>query len=321
MKALVYEQYGTPDVLRVKEMPTPTIKDNQVLIEVQASGINPVDTYFRKGIREVPSFPHIPHFDVAGTIIEVGGNVTSHSIGDRVWASNAKGASGEYVALDAELAFPLTDSLSFADGAALSMPFLTAHLALFFRGQLKSDETVLIYGGSGAVGYAAIQLAKEAGATVITTASSTEKAQIAKAAGADHVILYKETTITKKVLELTDGAGVPLILEMSLSDNMETDFEIIENGGRIITIGSPNDNTPPLLWRQLNQKNAALLGLLLFTVPKEAYIAAGQQISKLFHEQKLQTHNHQVFTLEDAVMAHQAVEAKEINGRAILIHK
>ncbi|WP_235213090.1 alcohol dehydrogenase catalytic domain-containing protein [Alkalihalobacillus alcalophilus] len=149
MKALVYEQYGTPDVLRVKEMPTPTIKDNQVLIEVQASGINPVDTYFRKGIREVPSFPHIPHFDVAGTIIEVGGNVTSHSIGDRVWASNAKGASGEYVALDAELAFPLTDSLSFADGAALSMPFLTAHLALFFRGQLKSDETVLIYGGSG----------------------------------------------------------------------------------------------------------------------------------------------------------------------------
>ncbi|KMK74939.1 NADPH:quinone reductase [Alkalihalobacillus pseudalcaliphilus] len=320
MKALVYKQYGEPTVLEIDEVSKPTIKADEVLIEVKASGINPVDTYFRKGIRQVPSFPHIPHFDLAGVVKEVGEHVTSHKIGDHVWASNAKGASGQYVALSANIAFPLSFDISFEEGAALSMPFLTAHLALFHRGNLHKDETVFIVGGSGAVGHAAIQLAKEAGANVITTAGSIAKAEVAKKAGADHVILYKEENLVDNILEITNGQGVPLILEMSLSENMETDFQVIANEGRIVTIGSPKDNTPALMWRELNQKNASLLGLLLFTAPSFAYISAGQHISKLFKEKKVNAHDFKSFPLDQAAQAHAALEAKEIIGRAILTH-
>ncbi|GAF66567.1 putative quinone oxidoreductase [Bacillus sp. TS-2] len=319
MKSLVYKEFGEPSVLTIEEMPKPQIKENEILVKVEASGINPVDTYFRKGIRKVESFPHIPHFDMAGTVIELGSEVTTHQIGERIWASNAKGASGEYVAIDSSIAFPLNE-LPFTHGAAIAMPFLTAHLALFFRGELKEYDTVLIYGGSGAVGHAAIQLAKLKGSTVITTASTKEKEKIAKAAGADYVINYVQSNVEEAIKKITNNQGVSLILDMSLSENMEADLNLIKNGGKIITIGSPKNNTPPLLWRLLNQKNAALLGLLLFTVPKDEYIKAGKEISESISEGLIEAHQIEAFKLEEASTAHQALEAQQILGRAILIH-
>ena len=321
MKAVIYEAYGDPSVLKVAEVEKPAIKPNEVLVNVKASGINPVDTYFRKGIRQVAAFPNIPHFDLAGEVVEVGTEVTSVQVGDRVWATNAKGASAEFVAISQEAVFPLPAHLSYEDGAALAMPYMTAYLSLFNRGHLKKGETVLVYGAAGAVGHAAVQLAKNAGATVIATASNKEKAQIAKEAGADHVINYVEADLVKQVLELTDQKGVSLILDMSVSENMEKNLEIIQLTGRIITIGSPVNNMPPLLWRQLNMKHASLTGVLLFTAPPAELKEAGDAISKGFSEKLYQSHVGKVFSYQEAAAAHEALESKSVSGRIILTHE
>ncbi|MFC0557523.1 NADPH:quinone reductase [Halalkalibacter alkalisediminis] len=320
MKAVVYEAYGDPHVLKLSEVSKPTIKSNEVLIQVKASGINPVDTYFRKGIREVDSFPHIPHFDLGGVVVKVGTDVTDTQIGDRVWATNAKGASAEYVAIAADCVFPLPDPLSYIDGAALAMPFMTAYLSLFNRGQLKENEKILIYGAAGAVGHAAVQLAKKAGAHVLATAGNPEKALLAEQAGADEVILYKEEDLVEKVMELTNQKGVSLILDMSVSENMEKNLEMIAVTGRIITIGSPVNNTPPLLWRQLNMKHASLIGVLLFTAPSVELQTAGQAISEGFAGGTLTAHIGKVFSYEEAAVAHEALESKQYDGRIILNH-
>lgn len=320
MKAIVYETYGDPNVLKVSELTKPTVKPNEVLVHVKASGVNPVDTYFRKGIREVESFPNVPHFDLAGEVVEVGADVTGTQIGDRVWATNAKGASAEFVAVPAERVFPLPDSLTFKDGAAIAMPFMTAYLSLFNRGHLKEGQSILVYGAAGAVGHAAVQLAKLAGARVIATAGNQEKALLAKQAGADEVILYKEEDIVTKVLELTNQEGVSLILDMSVSENMEKNLQLIAVTGRIITIGSPVDNTPPLLWRQLNMKHASLTGVLLFTAPSNELQAAGQAISKELTNGTLTPHIGKVFSFKQAAAAHEALEAKQYNGRIIIDH-
>ncbi|ARK29026.1 NADPH:quinone reductase [Halalkalibacter krulwichiae] len=321
MKAVIYESYGDPQVLKVADVPKPVIKENEVLIKVKASGVNPVDTYFRKGIRQVNSFPHIPHFDLAGEVAEVGATVTTIKVGDRVWATNAKEASAEYAAVPADLVFPLPNELHFQDGAALAMPFMTAYLSLFNRGQLKEDETVLIYGGAGAVGHAAIQLAKKNGATVIATASNQEKAKIVKEVGADEVIVYTSEDLVEKVMQFTNQKGVSLILDMSLSENLEKDLEIITIGGRIITIGSPANNTPPLLWRQLNMKHASLIGVFLFTAPLKELLTAGNAISEGFASGHFQSHIGKVVPFHSPEKAHAALESKEFDGRIILNHE
>lgn len=316
MKAVVYETYGGPEVLTVAHVEKPIVGEDDVLVKVGASGINPVDTYFRAGIREVPSFPHIPHFDLAGTVVEAGKNVTNVSVGDRVWGTNISGTAAEYVACPQSKVFPLADHLTFEEGAALAMAFMTAHLSLFARGQLQKEDTVLIYGGAGAVGHAAIQLAKQTGAFVITTAGDETKAQVAKEAGADEVILYKQTNVTDAIESLK--ATVTLILDVSVSENLESNLDFIENGGRIVTVGSPKNNTPSLPWRKLNMKNVSLHGVLLFTAKPSELKEAGTAISTLFQQKKLTAHLAKAFSFTEATKAHEALEQKIYNGTIVL---
>ncbi|MDQ0256895.1 NADPH2:quinone reductase [Evansella vedderi] len=319
MKAVVYKEYGNPEVLHVQEMEKPSPKENEVLIRVGASAINPVDTYFRKGIREVPRFPHIPHFDLGGVVEEVGEGVSHVKAGDRVWATNVAGTSAEYVTASSEAVFPLPDTTTEVEGAALAMPFMTAHLSLHYRAKIQPGETVLIYGGAGAVGNASIQLAKRAGAKVIATAGNEEKAAFCQKAGADNVILYKETDLVEKVNEITNNQGIDIILDMSLSENIEQNLTIIKTGGRIVTIGSPKNNTPSLPWRLLNQKHASLLGVLLFTAPKEELKKAGDEISSLLEQQTIFAHVGATYTFEEAAKAHTALENHEVNGSIVLV--
>lgn len=319
MRAVVYEQYGGPEVLHVKEVEKPSPEANEVLIKIGGSAINPVDTYFRKGIRQVPSFPHIPHFDLGGVVEEVGEKVEGVKVGDRVWATNVSGSCAEYVVADGDLVFPLNESFTEIDGAAIAMPFITAHLSLHFRAGVKSGDTVLIYGGAGAVGNAAIQLAKNAGSFVIATAGDEEKAALCSQAGADEVILYKESDVVADVLALTENAGVHIILDMSLSENMEKDLAMIKIGGRIVTIGSPVNNEPVLPWRLLNQKHASLMGILLFTAPKEEIVKAGREISELMAEGEISAHVGATFSFDQAAEAHTALESKRVNGSIVLV--
>lgn len=318
MKAVVYYQQGEPSVLETVELEKPQITDSQILIEVGASGINPVDTYFRSGIRPVEKFPHIPHFDFGGTVVEVGSKVTKWKAGDKVWGSNIKGTAAQFIATNEDQVYPLATHLTEVEGAALAMAFMTAHLALFYRAQLQEGEKVLIFGGAGAVGHAAIQLAKAKGAYTIATAGNEEKAQLAREAGADEVVLYKDENVAEKVRSFTEGAGLDVILDVSLSENIDIDLEMIAIGGRIVTIGSPKNNLPTLPWRMLNFKNASLLGLLLFTAPQKVQKEAGVEISKLFAERKLTALVGKVFSFEEAAKAHEAIEAHIYNGSIVI---
>ncbi|WP_078429128.1 NADPH:quinone reductase [Alkalihalobacterium alkalinitrilicum] len=318
MKAVAYQKYGGPEVLEVIEVEKPVPKEGEVLIKVGASGVNPVDTYFRSGVRPVDHFPYIPHFDLGGTIAEVGPNVEKWKVGDRVWGTNINGTSAEYVVATESNIFSLADHLSEEDGAALSMAFMTAYIALFHRARISAGETILIYGAAGAVGNAAVQLAKNHGATVIATASSSGKAKIAQDAGADKVILYTETSLVDAVQEFTNNNGVSVILDMSLSENIEQNFEVLTYGGRIVTIGSPKNNTPVLPWRLLNMKNASLIGVLLFTSDPKEFKEAGEEVSQLFAEKKLTTHIAKVFNFEEAQEAHQALESKKYSGNILI---
>ncbi|SDY34231.1 NADPH2:quinone reductase [Evansella caseinilytica] len=318
MKAVVYNQSGSPEVLHTIEMEKPTSKRNEILIKIGGSGLNPVDTYFRKGIRQVSGFPAVPHFDLSGTVEEIGADVSRFQAGDRVWATNVTGTCAEYVTAAEKSAFPLPENTSFVEGAALAMPFMTAHLSLFYRGNVRVGETVLIYGGAGAVGNAAVQLAKIAGATVIATAGGEEKARLCHKAGADHILLYKQVNVMDEVLSLTAGTGVDLILDMSLSENLERDLQMITVGGRIIAIGSPKNNTPTLPWRLLNQKHAAIMGVLLFTAPGEILRKAGEEISALLEQQAIFAHVGAVFPFAKAAEAHEALENHTVNGSIVL---
>ncbi|WP_158738411.1 NADPH:quinone reductase [Alteribacillus sp. YIM 98480] len=318
MKAVVFNQYGGPEVLETASVENPLPKPDEILVKVKASGINPVDTYFRKGIREVPSFPHIPHFDLAGVVVEVGANVESLQIGDRVWATNIKGTAAEFVTASVDYVYRLPDNISFEEGATLGIPVLTAHLSLYNRAQLKPRENVLIYGASGAVGNAAVQLAVETGATVIATASSKVKENIAKKAGAHHVINYKNESLEEKVVDATHNEGIDVILDMSLSENMESDFNLLKTGGRIVAIGSPKNNAPELPWRLLNQKHASLLGVLLFTAPVDVLQHAAAEINDSLASGSLRPHLAKSFKLEEAEKAHKALEANTFNGNIVL---
>ena len=208
MKAAWYEKTGdAADVLKVGELPDPSPALNEVLISVKTSGINPSDVKTRAGARGNLQFSKIvPHSDGAGTIIDVGKNVNPNRIGERVWIWNAAygrpyGTCAELVTLPQSQAVAMNEKVGFDAGACLGIPASTAYYGIFADGSVR-DKTIMITGGSGAVGYYGVQLAKWAGAKVISTVSSKKKAQIVQDAGADLVLNYKEDNITESVLDL-----------------------------------------------------------------------------------------------------------------------
>ncbi|WP_018923341.1 NADPH:quinone reductase [Salsuginibacillus kocurii] len=319
MKTVLYYEHGGPEVLTLGDTDRPAIKDDEVLVEVKASGINPVDTYFRSGKRPVKEFPAIPHFDVAGIIRETGQNVHEFQVGDRVWGTNIAGTAREFVNASSGSLFPLPNTFSFEEGATLGIPAITAHLSLFNRAKLEPGETVLIYGGAGAVGHAAIQLASQHGATVIATASSAEKEEICLQAGAEHVIrLDQESNPEQAVLSSTNQEGVDVILDMSFSENVEQNLTIGALGVRIVTIGSPKNNQPQIPWGLLNQKHGSLLGVLVFTAPETALHKAGMEITQAIQNGTFKAHVGGVYEPGQAKQAHKDLENKKYAGSLVL---
>ena len=241
MQAIWYERNGTAqDVLVMGEMPTPTPGPGEVLVRVHASGVNPSDCKTRAGSRPMTAPRVIPHSDGAGVIEAVGGGVDAARVGTRVWLWNAQwkrpfGTAAECIALPAAQAVPLPDNTSFAQGACLGIPALTALRALLTDGGV-AGQTVLVAGGAGAVGHYAVQFAKRLGARqVITTVSSAAKATHA---GADHAIDYCEEDVAARVRELTGGRGVDRVVEVDLAANASLLPRIIRQDGLCVTYGS-----------------------------------------------------------------------------------
>jgi NADPH:quinone reductase len=262
MKSIRVHQPGGPDVLKLEDVPDPAPAPAQVLVEVRAVGVNPVETYIRSGTYGWKQWPYTPGADCAGTVEAVGDGVQKVKPGDRVYtAGSVTGTYAQRTVAPEARVFRLPDHVSYAQGAALGVPYGTAHRALFHRAHAKPGETVLVHGASGGVGTAAVQLARAFGLVVIGTGGTERGRQLVAEQGAHHVLDHRAADYLDELLKLTQGRGVDIILEMLANVNLAKDLTVLAKRGRVIVVG--NRGTIEINPRETMSRDADIRGMTL----------------------------------------------------------
>jgi NADPH2:quinone reductase len=330
LKAQVIHSYGDPSVFQLEELEQPKVTPGHVQIKVLATSVNPIDTKVRSGAVPAvsPAFPAILHGDVAGVVTEVGDDVSEFKPGDEIYgcAGGFKGMGGalaEYMVADARLIAHKPKNISMEEAAAIPLVAITAWEALFDRANLSSDDSILIHGATGGVGHIAVQLAKWAGAKVYTTASTSEKLQIAKDIGADIAINYKEKTVKEYVDKYTYGHGFDYIFDTVGGTNLDRSFEAAALHGTVVGIAarSTHDLTP------LHSKGLSfhVVFMLLYMLNEENRKRNGEilkKITAIIEEGKLRPLiDKQPFTFDDISAAHQYLEENKAIGKIVLSNK
>ena len=318
MKAIIVREFGAADVMKLEDVPTPSPSENQVLVKIEAAGVNPVDTYIRSGLYPAkPNLPFTPGKDGAGIVEAIGETVTKFKVGDRVLtADSVSGTYAEFCLCEEKHLIKLPENVSFEQGAGVFVPFATAYRALFQKAKAKSGETVLVHGASGGVGIAAVQWAKNAGLTVIGTASSVEGKQLVKEQGADFVLDHADENYLEEIKQITDGKGVDVILEMLANVNLVKDFDILGMFGRISIIG--NRGSLEFNPRLTMGKDASIFGMALFNAPEAEMQEIHAAIFDGLREGFLNPIVGKTFALEDASEAHRAVIEDKAFGKIVL---
>ncbi|MGN6326335.1 NADPH:quinone reductase [Pseudolysinimonas sp.] len=333
MRSIVYEENGPASVLRLVEREPDEPGPGEVRVRVVVSGVNPTDWKSRAGSTRTSSGPSVPNQDGAGVVDAVGPDVSGLAVGDRVWLSMAAfaapmgGSAQELTVLRAARVHPLPEGVGFDVGASLGVPAITAHRALTVSegwperlapGSL-AGATVLVAGGAGAVGHAAIQLARWAGATVIATVSGDEKARLATAAGAHHIVNYREDGAAERIRGIAPD-GVDTIVEVAIAQNADLDAAVLKPGGTVaIYAANPGDEYQVDI-RALMSLNARLQFVLLYTVPEAAIATAVEDVTEALdalpvgEAAGLPLHR---FPLEETAAAHDAVEAGAV-GKVLI---
>jgi NADPH:quinone reductase len=323
MRAALYDRYGpASEVLRVDDVETPEPGPGQVRVRIEASGINPTDWKSRSGAtpRPIDGF-QIPHHDGAGVIDAVGDGVDPARVGQRVWlwlaaAGSPWGTAAEWSVVPGEKAVPLPGSASAELGASLGVPAMTAHRCLFADGPI-GGKTVLVAGGAGAVGHYAIELAKWAGARVVTTVSGPRKAELAAKAGADLVVNYREPGAEDEIRAFTADAGVDRVVEVALGANLKLDLAVTANGAGIACYAAEPDD-PALPVRACMTANLVLRFMLLYSVPSQAMAQAARDITDALAAGALTELPVTRFGLDETAVAQDAVEAGAV-GKVLVI--
>ena len=319
MKAIVVRDFGEPEVMKVEEVELAEPAGTQVLVKIEAAGVNPVDTYLRTGIHaHAPSLPYTPGKDGAGTVETVGDGVTKFKSGDRVYtAGSVSGTYAEYSICDESHLGLLPANISFEEGAGVWTPFATSYRALFQKADAKAGETVLVHGASGGVGLAAVQWARNAGLRVIGTASSDEGKRAALDNGVDEVFDHTDDDHFTSIHEYTDRKGVDVIVEMLANVNLERDFECLAMFGRIVVVGNRGSLT--FTPRQAMTKDATIYGMSLFNAGKEKLDAIHKAISFGLSDGFLKPPVGRSFALADAPASHDEIINSKANGKIVLI--
>lgn len=325
MRAAFYDRQGEArDVLHVSEIPTPEPGPDEVRVRIHVSGINPTDIKARTGFSTPMAFPRIiPHQDGAGIIDAVGNGVPKSRLGERVWVfevqyGRASGTAAEYAIVPTNNAVPLPDNVSFEVGASLGIPALTAHRCLFADGDIKGRR-ILIQGGAGVVGMAAILLAKWAGAWVATTVLSPDHVDIAKAAGADLVINLIKEDVPATILSQTDNLGVDRIVDVNLKANLTIDLGCLAQGGVISSYatGQATDELSlPLLKAMVG--GCVFRFVFIYNVPFEAKRVAIEAITACIASGSYVPKIGMRVPLERIVEAHDALETGKVVGKFLI---
>jgi NADPH:quinone reductase len=319
MKAVQVHQFGDVNVLKIDELPDPVPAAGQILIRVHAAGVSPLDTYVREQSHgaPTPALPYIPGFEAAGEIATIGEGVTKFKVGDRVYVNTFLGAYSELIVHDAAKVYPLPDSISFAQGTVVVNSYPTAYYGLFNLAGTKAGDRVFIHGASGAVGTAAVQLAKSVGAIVVGTAGSDRGLELVRQEGAHHALNHRQANYLQQALELTEGRGYDVILEMNATKKLADDVDLVGTFGRIIVIGGTDAavtfDPTPILW-----KGASIIGLYIGLATPEESTQIHNAIYTQLQNKSLRPIVGQTFALTDVAKAHEAVHQSSSAGKIVL---
>jgi len=321
MKAILFDQLGGPEVLKLGDAPKPEVKPGWVLVKNHAIGINFADTLFRQGQYLMrPNLPDTPGLEAAGVVAAVGSGVENLKPGARVAAIGSK-TYAEYSVASANQVMPLPDFVSFAEGAAFPIQVLTAYHMLYTAHQTTPGQTVLVHSAAGGVGIVAVQIAKAAGARVIGTVSSDSKIGLVKEYGAEAVINYATQDFAEEALKLTDGKGVDLILDAVGKPTLEKGLRCLAPFGHLMLYGRAGGPPDPLNLFTLFQKSLKVSGFVLYTVSAmpDKHREGIEKSFQLMGQGKLKLLIGKSFPLAEAAEAHRYMESRQSTGKLVLI--
>jgi NADPH:quinone reductase len=318
MKAILVREFGGPEVMRLEEVPELRPGPGEVVVRVKAAGVNPVDAYIRSGkYARTPTLPYTPGFDAAGVIESVGEGVTRVAAHDRVYVGwSLSGTYAEQTLCAESHVHALPERVSYAQGAAVNVPYATAYYGLFLRGGATSGETVLVHGASGGVGVAAVQLARAAGMMVIGTAGTDRGREMVVQQGAHHALDHRMSDYLQQVLALAGGRGVDVILEMLANVNLGKDLGVLAQGGRVVVIGSRG--TVEIDPRMTMVRNTSIVGLSLFNASERESARIHAALVAGLENGTLRPLVGQEMPLAEAPRAHNSVMEPGAHGKIVL---
>jgi NADPH2:quinone reductase len=319
MKAIIVREFGAPEVLKLEDAAKPTPGPGQLLVRVRAAGVNPADTYMRSGnYARKPALPYTPGVDGAGEVDSVGANVTRFKTGDRVYlAGSATGTYAEFALVSQTDAYPLPKNLTFAQGAAVHIPYATAYRSLFQLAHARPNEWLLIHGASGGVGVACIQFARALGMRIIGTAGTDRGRELVAKEGAHHVLDHRAPDLAARVMELTGNHGADLILEMLANVNLGADLKMLAMRGRVVIIGSRGE--VQINPRDIMAREAAVLGVLLWNVQPDEMASIHSAIGAGLENGTLRPIVGKELPLAEAPRAHKEVLEPGAYGKIALV--
>jgi NADPH:quinone reductase len=321
MKAIRVQHTGGPEVMELTDVAVPRPKPNEAVVKVSAAGVNSIDGQFRDGSLRTP-LPFIPGQEGAGLVTEVGTQAKTVKVGDRVAWSGVLGSYAEYVVAPEEHLVPVPATLTDQQAAAAMMHGLTAHYLVNDAHKLKAGETALVHAAAGGVGLLLVQMARAIGARVIGTASSEEKARLAREAGADEVIVFTRQDFEAEVKRLTDGKGVDVVYDGVGKATFEKNLNVMRLRGMLVLYGMSSGPVPPVDPAKLSEKGSLYMArttLAHFTATREELLARTGALFAMITDGKLKLRIAKTYPLAEAAQAHRDMEARQVAGKLLLL--
>jgi NADPH2:quinone reductase len=321
MKAIRIHQYGELDALTYDDLPVPEPGDGQVRVRIQATGVNFIDVYQRKGLYK-PPLPFTLGQEAAGVVDAISAGVSEVKIGDRVAYTSVLGSYAEYAVVPAWRLVPVPNGVSSPQAAAVLLQGMTAHYLAMTTYPLKPGDVALIHAAAGGTGALLVQIAKHCGACVIGTVGSEEKARIAKSVGADEVIIYTQADFESEVKRLTNNKGVDVVFDSVGKDTFDKSLNCLKPRGMMVLFGQSSGPVPPFDPQTLNAKGSLFLTrptLAHYTADRTELLQRARQLFDWIQKEKLQVRIDRTFPLADAVQAHRYLESRQAMGKLLLL--
>ena len=321
MKAIQVKQPGGVEALQVVDLPIPQPKSGEAIVKIAAVGVNFIDIYLREGRYKAP-LPFVDGQEAAGVVTEVGADVKNVKPGDRVAYAGPIGAYAEYAAVPAERLVPVPSGVSDREAAAAMLQGMTAHYLAYDTFPLKRGQTALVHAAAGGVGLLLVQMAHNLGVRVIGTVSTDEKAQLARQAGADEIILYTKSDFEAETKRLTGGKGVDVVYDSVGKTTFEKGLNVLRPRGMMVLFGGSSGAVPPFDLIQLSQKGSLFVTrptLGHYTITREELLMRAEAVFAMIAAGKLKLRIEHTYKLADAQQAHRDLEGRKTTGKLLLI--